>query len=122
MLSLVRQRSYNSMSYVIQIKKPDAPDGVSGFWYAGRDSTCAAAQATSGCKAPPAPCQEPSGSNPCDSNQKKPDAPDGVSGFLEKNLNNIKLGHFWVQPRKNGFTPETAGSCASLPGSPERHY
>ncbi len=30
----------------------------------GWDSTSAAAEATSGCKAPPAPCQAPSGSNP----------------------------------------------------------
>ena len=34
------------------------------FWRTGWDSTSAAAEATSGCKAPPAPCQEPSGSIP----------------------------------------------------------
>ena len=33
-------------------------------WCRWRGSTCAAAQAASGCKAPPALCQEPSGSTP----------------------------------------------------------
>ena len=34
------------------------------YWHAVRDSTCAPAQATSGCNVPPARCQAPSGSNP----------------------------------------------------------
>ena len=49
-------------------------------WHAVRDSTCAAAQATSGCKAPPAPCQEPSGSIP-DQTQKEIPRHSGVFLF-----------------------------------------
>ena len=41
-------------------------DGIVLTWRSGWDSTCAAAQAASGFKAPPALCQEPSGSNPAD--------------------------------------------------------
>ncbi len=37
---------------------------VLSLWWRCGESTCAAAQAASGCKAPPAPCQEPSGSIP----------------------------------------------------------
>ena len=37
------------------------------IWRSGWDSTCSAEQATSGCNMPPAYCQVPSGSNPCES-------------------------------------------------------
>ena len=45
------------------------------FWRSGWDSTCPAGQATSGCKAPPAPCQVPSGSNPNERTAKKKQPP-----------------------------------------------
>ena len=42
------------------------------IWHALRDSTCPSGQATSGCKAPPAPCQEPSGSSPVTAKRNQP--------------------------------------------------
>ena len=61
-------------------KEKTPTEGCLFFWWRWGESTCAAAQAASGCKAPPAPCQEPSGSIP-DQTQKEIPRRGGVSLF-----------------------------------------
>ena len=58
------QKFERSGSFTRSVQKTGHPNGCPVFWHAVRDSTCAAAQATSGCNMPPACCQVPSGSNP----------------------------------------------------------